>query len=223
MSDELSSLAGFFGGSSPGQGLGDLGALGGLGAGLFGNISNAITRSQQLNNINSAEKAASNPTALAAQVASATQPLNQGLVQSVGNTVSGSLAEQGLSQAPGIQATELSQSLAPFEQQNQQTAMQLVLQRLGIPIQGAQAILGSLGNTNLAPLMALLFGKQGSPGMGQGFGNFGINQPGANLPGGLNPASLLGLGSQLGDDELNSYFPQTITDTPIDTSGGVSA
>jgi hypothetical protein len=69
------------------------------------------------------------------------------------------LAEQGLSQAPGIQAAATTQAVAPFAQQNQQRALEIVMQRLGLPIQYAQAYLSSLpGGVNLAPLMALLAG-----------------------------------------------------------------
>lgn len=162
MPEMLGNLGQFFGGSgSPGTGLLDLLGLGTAGAGTIGNIMNQKARSDQLGKISKAEKTLGNPTQLAEQVSAATQPLNEGLVQSVGNTVSGSLAERGLSQAPGIQGTELAQALAPFQQANQQTALQLVLERLGLPIQYAQAYLGGLpGNANISPILAMLM-KQG--------------------------------------------------------------
>src|ERR1700741_2348097 len=75
------------------------------------------------------------------EVRAATQPLSLGLVQDVTSQVSGTLAERGLSQAPGIQATELATALAPYQQQNQQTALQLVLTRLGLPLEYAKTIL----------------------------------------------------------------------------------
>jgi hypothetical protein len=169
--EALQSLGTFFSGSS-GQGLTKLAELGATGAGLFGNISAERQRSQELSYLKKQQDAVGDPTKLAAEVAAATQPLNRGLVQSVGNQVEGTLAEQGLAQAPGIQATVLSQSLAPFEQQNQATALQLVLKRLGLPIEYAQALLqNNPQQTNLAPLLALL-SKGGMPTGPQPIQNF---------------------------------------------------
>src|ERR1700687_2418714 len=49
------------------------------------------------------------------------------------------------------------QALAPFEQQNQNTALQLVMERLGLPIQYANAYLQGLPkSSNMSPLLALL-------------------------------------------------------------------
>jgi hypothetical protein len=179
MGDMLGSIGDFFGGSgggggsdSPGSGLLDLFGLGTSVAGLIGNIATEKARSAQLNQLSSLEKNLPTSTALATQVANATQPLNEGLVQSVGNTVSGSLAEQGLSQAPGIQGAVLAQSLAPFEQQNQNTALQLVMERLGLPLQYIQTYLGGLPNSsNLSPLLAMLMRGQNAGQFGQ-FGQF---------------------------------------------------
>lgn len=127
------------------------------GAGLIGNILNEKARSDELGYLKNQQKQLQDPTALAKQVVAATQPLSQGLIQGVENTVSGSLAEQGLSQAPGIQAATLSQALAPFYQQNQNTALQLVMRRLGLPMEYAQTYLAGLPqNSNLSPLLALL-------------------------------------------------------------------
>jgi hypothetical protein len=132
------------------------------GAGLIGNLITQKQRSDELSYIQNQQKALQDPTKLAAQVAAATQPLDRALTESVGNVVSGNLAEQGLSQAPGIQAQALAQGLAPFQQQNQQTALQLVLERLGLPVQLAYTYLQGLPQqVGLAPLLAL-FGK-GNP------------------------------------------------------------
>jgi hypothetical protein len=140
------------------------------GAGLIGNLLTQKQRSDELSYLQNQQKQLQDPTALAKQVAAATQPLNTGLVQGVENQVQGSLAEQGLSQAPGIQAAVLSQALAPFEQQNQQTALQLVLQRLGLPLSYASTYLQGLPQpANLSPLLALL---QSKPGTG-GYQNYG--------------------------------------------------
>jgi hypothetical protein len=159
--DALQSIGNFF--SSPGgKGLESLASIGATGAGLAGNLATEHARNQELNYLKQQQGALADPTKLASEVAAATQPLNRSLVQSVGNQVSGTLAEQGLAEAPGIQATVLSQALAPYEQQNQQTALSLVLQRLGLPLSYAQTLLSGLPpNTNLAPLMALL-GRPGT-------------------------------------------------------------
>lgn len=199
MSDTLGQIGSFFGGSgSAGSGLLDLAGLGTAGSGLIGNILNERTRSQQINQLQQQE----NPTKLAQEVVAATQPLNSGLVQSVGNTVSANLAEQGLSEAPGIQATVESQALAPFEQQNQNTALQLVLQRLGIP----ESIIASLpGNTNIAPILALLMRMNNS-----GSGAFGGGGGGGSN---LNADQLLNL--VWGDNSGGTY-----ADSPIDFNFG---
>jgi len=154
--ETLSSLGQFLQGTT-GQSLLKLGEVGMTGAGLVGNILNERARSGEISNLQKAEKTLADPTKLSAEVRAATQPLNAGLVQDVTNQVSGNLAERGLSQAPGIQATELATALAPYQQQNQQTALQLVLTRLGLPIEYAKTILAGMPqNTNLAPLLALL-------------------------------------------------------------------
>ncbi len=152
----LANVGQFFG-SDAGGGLLKATEAGLGGAGLIGNILNEKARSDQISALTKQEKNLPDATALAKQVAAATQPLNMGLVQGVENTVQGTLASQGLSQAPGIQASVLSQSLAPYEQQNQSTALELVMRRLGLPLEYASTILGGLPkDTNLAPLLALL-------------------------------------------------------------------
>lgn len=163
MSDFLGSIGNFFG-SSAGKGLGEIAGLGATGAGLVGNLLNDRARSQAA----AAAKANMNltPAQLGAQVTAATQPLNANLVQAITNTTNANLAEQGLSQAPGLIASTESQALAPFEQQNQQAAMNLVLARLGLPQAYASTI---PPNAQLAPLIAMLmkgFGSTNTPGVG---------------------------------------------------------
>lgn len=161
MSELLTNIGTFFA-SGPGQGLMKVLQLGTAGGGLVGNILNERMRSQELSRLSNAEKTLADPTKLSAEVRAATQPLNEGLVSSVSEPVIAGLAERGLSQAPGIQAAAVSSALAPFEQQNQQTALQLVLARLGLPIEYARTILAGLPpNTNLAPIMAMLAGAKG--------------------------------------------------------------
>jgi hypothetical protein len=149
--DLLNSLGTFFSGPT-GKGIGTLAELGATGAGLFGNLSadrqRAAAAKQAQANMNLT------PQQLAAMVSGAEQPLNRGLVQAVTSNVDASLAEKGLSQAPGLIATTESQALAPFMHENQQTALALVLQKLGLPAEFARTI---PQNANLAPLLALLF------------------------------------------------------------------
>ena len=167
MPEMLGNIGAFFS-SGTGRGILDLAKIASAGSGLVGNIMNERMRSQELNKLRSAEATLADPTKLSAEVRAATQPLSEGLVQNVSEAVSGNLAERGLSQAPGIQAAELATAVAPYQQQNQQTALQLVLTRLGLPLDYARTILGNLPqNTNLAPLLALL-AQRNAPG-GEGY------------------------------------------------------
>lgn len=156
MSELLGSLGSFFSGST-GKGIATLGELGATGLGLAGNLSADKQRQQAAD----AAKANMNltPQQLAAMVSSAQRPLDAGLVQAISGKTNANLAEMGLSQAPGLIATAESQALAPFEQNNQQAALNLVLAKLGLPAEFARNI---PPNSNLAPLLSLLF-KGGNP------------------------------------------------------------
>lgn len=184
MPDFLKQIGNFFG-SSAGKGLGEVAGLGATGAGLVGNL---LADQQRSAAAKQAQKNANlTPAQLGAQVTQATQPLNAGLVQAITGNVNANLAEQGLSQAPGLQASAIAQGLALPEQQNQQTAMQLVLQRLGLPAEFARTI---PPNANLAPLLAMLF--KGFGGGGSGFTmptqpNPGVDTTGTYDFGGLTP------------------------------------
>lgn len=170
--EALGSIGSFFG-SPAGQGIGKLASLGTTGLGLYSNISAENQRGDELNYLKNSQNALTNltPAQLSAKVSQAQQPLNSALVQGISNQVSGNLASQGLSEAPGIQASTLAQALAPYQQQNQQAALQLVMQQLGLPIEYAQALLrNSPGQSNLSPILSTLFkGNAGTPATGQGF------------------------------------------------------
>lgn len=133
-----------------------------LGAGELGNILEENKRNAYQNYVLNLMK---NPAALAQMVTKAEQPLSQSLIQNVENTVQGNVASRGLAQAPGIFATQESQALAPFVQQNQQQAQNLVLSSLGLPQ-------GTFQNpTNLSPAMQLFlqsFGFRNIPGLNTG-------------------------------------------------------
>lgn len=198
MSDALGSIGSFFGSQSgsAGAGLGDLFGLGTTGAGLVGNLMadkqrSAATKAAQANmNLT--------PAQLGAQVTQATQPLDQGLVQAITGNVNANMAEQGLSQAPGLQAQAIAQGLAGPEQQNQQQALQLVMAKLGLP---AELLKSIPPNSPLAPMLALLMKNMGGGAGGQGNNPFGVP---ANTP-----AQAYGMGPQQ---------PPPITDAS--TAGG---
>ncbi len=165
MSDALGQLGGLFGGGDALPTWGKI-ALGGLGgAGEIGNILNAVQRHQQVGRLEAAEKKFTDltPEQFSGMVSKAQKPLEAGLVQSVGNTVQAEMATRGLAQAPGIFAATESQALAPYALEEQKLALTQVLQQLGLPIQYAQAILGSQGkDTNLLPiLLAMMRGGGG--------------------------------------------------------------
>lgn len=103
---------------------------GSFGAGTIGNIIEQKKRADYQNKLMSI---INNPGKLAQMATATEKPLDNALVQGVTNNVQGQLAERGLSQAPGIFASTESQALAPYVQQNQQTAMQAILQALQLP------------------------------------------------------------------------------------------
>lgn len=171
MSELLGKIGTFFSGPT-GKGIETLAGLGATGAGLAGNLSADAQRSAAAS---AAQKNMNlTPQQIAAMVSGAEQPLNKGLVQAVTGNVDANLAEQGLSEAPGLIAQATSQGLAPFQQQNQQTALQLVLQKLGLP---AELLKSIPPNANLSPLLAMLFKGFGGPAPSGGGGGFPTTGP----------------------------------------------
>ncbi len=164
MSQIIGSMGSWLGGANSAGNPNSITALSGGMAGL-GEIGNILADRQRQQLLNQ-EKAWMNmsPQALSAKVAAATAPLSAGLTQGVGNVVQASNAEKGLAQAPGIQAATLAQALAPYAQQNQEQALQLIMRQMGLPASAA-GLLPS--NTSLTPLLALLqrnFQSSGSSG-----------------------------------------------------------
>lgn len=130
-----------------------------FGVGTAGNIIGDVQKMKEQSWLSNYQKqlAGMSPQQLSSMVNQATQPLSQGLTQNVGNSVQASLAQRGLAQAPGIYAGELSQSLAPYYQQNQQQALQAVMAKLGLPLQATPpANLYSSGGDMSNLLMAWL-------------------------------------------------------------------
>ena len=160
MPEALGSLGSIFGSVAP--------VLTGAtaGAGLVGNILNSITRSNQVGQLQSAEKRFANltPEQFSSLVTRSEQPLSQNLLESVGNQVQADVASRGLAESPGVFATTESQALAPYEIQEQQMAMQRILTQLGLPIEYANSIIQSLGpSANVAGLLSLLMKGGASP------------------------------------------------------------
>ena len=174
-----------------------------FGVGTAGNIIGDVQKMKEQSWLSNYQKqlAGMSPQQLSSMVNQATQPLSQGLTQNVGNSVQASLAQRGLAQAPGIYAGELSQSLAPYYQQNQQLALQAVMAKLGLPLLATPpANLYSSGGDMSNLLMAWLRnigggGQQQQPGLATP--NYGPQAPntlggdtiGADYPGGISDDS----------------------------------
>jgi hypothetical protein len=124
------------------------GLLSGAGAiaSLFGKLQQQRYLNNQINYQKMVQKTLSDPTALANRARAMTAPLNQGLVQGVGNEVQAYNAERGLSTSPALQAAVLSQALAPYVQQNQNAGMQAAISSLEGPI-AARSLPGFGDNT----------------------------------------------------------------------------
>jgi len=122
------------------------------GAGLVGNTINSVQQGQQVKKMQTNENLT--PQQLAAKVAGATQPLDQSLVNNVQNLVQADVAQRGLAESPGTFSATESQALAPFEQQNQQTALQLILTQLGMPAEVIAALTGK--NANMSSIFQML-------------------------------------------------------------------
>jgi hypothetical protein len=165
------------------SGIAQILGLGTAGAGLFGNVMNSITRGKEVGNLQSAEKKFTSltPEQLSGMVTKAEQPLGQDLLQNVGNLVQADVAGRGLAESPGVFAATETQAVAPYQLQQQQMALQLIMKQLGLPIEYATAILSSMGgNANVSPLLQMLMQQNGTSG--------GVPP---SVPGGDNTAAIL--------------------------------
>lgn len=170
--------------SQLGQIFSNPGALKGIEGGTLaaGEVGNIMEERKRLAYQNFVMDLLSHPEKLAAMAAKIQQPLNNGLVQGVNNRVQGDMAARGLSQAPGIFAASEGQALAPYVQQNQQTAMQAVLSSLGLPA-------GTFGQPqNLSSLMTLFAKPQGGSAPAPGLTPDPSQLPPPISPGGDMPA-----------------------------------
>lgn len=104
-----------------------------------GKVQNVAVQNQQM-----LAELAKNPALLAQRIQQLTQPLSQGLVKSVGNNVQGELAERGLAMSPNIYGDVFAQSLAPFQQQEEQRALEALMTTLGLGNQATATATGTL-------------------------------------------------------------------------------
>ena len=134
--------------------------LGMAGSGSIGNILANRSRNQVLSSeMDQMRKLQSlTPAQIIAGITSLERPLSSNLVNSVTNTVSGGLAERGLSQAPGIQASSIAQGIAPYQLQEQQLAQDAYFKKLGLPIQARPSPFGPFpATTNTNQLWQSIF------------------------------------------------------------------
>lgn len=127
------------------------------------------------------------PEAIASMETQFEKPLNQGLIKGTENIVNASLGEQGLSQAPGIQQQVSQQALAPYIQQNQQTALMEVFKALGLPAEALQALAGMKSPGALAMQLKSILpqgpGAAGAPGSTTPFPTPSLPQDPNSFPG----------------------------------------
>lgn len=149
MPQALGSLGTFF--SNNMGNINKLLAVGGTAGNLYSGVNNAI----QTNNYNKTQSyiqnLIKNPTAMAAAAAKYQQPLSAGLTDSVTNAAQAQLAERGLGGSPAAMQSVLAQALAPYIQQNQQTAMQTLMESLRLG-SGTQPV--ASGPMDLSKLLA---------------------------------------------------------------------
>ena len=138
------------------------------------------------------------PEAIAAIARKLQQPLSAGLTKGTENIVSANLAEQGLSEAPGIQASVLTQALAPYQIREQEMAMTAALRAIGLPTEALANLRSTGSESDLASLLQLVLPKQ-NPAATQtdptdlsGLSPVGINVPDVQYPPGTFPTDQTG-------------------------------
>jgi len=188
--------------------------IGTSGAGIVGNILNSIQQGKVASA--AAKNANLSPTQLATQVSQAEQPLDRSLINTVNNQVQADMASRGLAEAPGIFASTEAQALAPFQQQNQQAALQLIMQKLGLPAETLYALrAGGGGYANLSPLLQSLlklFPAQAQP---NNFSYWAANNANPRVPPGIIPDT-----STPPDISGDSTFDPSVIMNIISGSGG---
>jgi hypothetical protein len=137
--DAFKSIGSFMGGGG-GQAL----QAGNLGMGLLSNIMGARDQGKERDFLMQRQRylASLSPQDISQMALSATKPIDEGLRQSIFNSVQGDMAQRGLSQAPGIFAASESQALAPYFEQNYRTALDQVMRQLQMPQELAYPLSG---------------------------------------------------------------------------------
>lgn len=160
MSELMGTLGTFI--SSNSGALKGLATAAGTGANLYSGISNAKNTSDYNSTQSYIQSLVKDPTKMAAAAAKFQQPLSAGLTDSVTNQVQAQLAERGLGGSPGAMTSAITQSLAPYIQQNQSAAMQSLMNSLGL---GSSTKPAALPTMDLSKLMAQLrmSGSTGDP------------------------------------------------------------
>jgi hypothetical protein len=130
MSDLMSSITGFL--SNDGKALNSILGLAGTGANIYSGIQNISANNQAIGAQKYVTDLMENPAKMTAAAAQYAQPLSAGLTSDISNQVQANLAERGLGSSPAAYTQQLTQAIAPYIQQNQQTAMQQLLQTLGL-------------------------------------------------------------------------------------------
>jgi len=142
--DAMSSLMSSFG-DNPLKGVQAISGILGTGGNIFSDIQRNNVLQQQMNLTR--KYANLTPAQITKGIAGLEQPLSSGLTSSVGNLVSGTLAERGLSESPGILAQSLAQGLGPYQLQEQQMATDAFFKQLGLPISSRPSPFGPFPST----------------------------------------------------------------------------
>ena len=97
-----------------------------------GEVGNILSGEKQSSMQDYLTNLAKNPQIMSHMILKSQQPISGAQNQDVNNRVHADKSSLGLSRPPGIFAGTEAQALAPFEQQNYQTAQQQVLSQLGL-------------------------------------------------------------------------------------------
>lgn len=154
------------------------------GTGLMGMVNQFSLASKEKAAMDRAAYYAKHPEAISAIAEKLQQPLSQGLVKGTENIVNASMAEQGLSQAPGIQSQVLSQALAPYQQNAQQMALTAALQAIGLPMDALKAIQSSMRPDQLAMMLKGILpgGDSGGSPTSYPYPSIPTGEPGITFP-----------------------------------------
>jgi hypothetical protein len=183
MGDALTQIGSFFGSS------GGKAALGGATAGT-GLLQSFLANRQAEQKQDFVKNLITNPTKFASYVKSFDQPLQAGLTADIDRNASAFGAEHGLGSSPAVMQNVEAQALAPYLQQQQQTAEQAALQSLGI-YSGSP----TTKPVDISSILKLLMSQP-------------ANKP--NVTAGIDPNAISGLGNQTLTDVTGGGLPQTL-------------